>query len=186
MKYISFLITIVAFNGIFSFAQVTDVSQIPAFDKNGNPMLLGRCDTSALFMEPFNSWFSTGLVQYKTDSCYADSIKAMANRYSVQLFFGTWCGDSKREVPRMLKVLYQSGFKDTAIDLVAVSNHDTLYKQSPLHEERGLNIIRVPTLIVYQSGKEIGRIVETPVESIEKDIWKIMQRRNYLHKYMTN
>jgi thiol-disulfide isomerase/thioredoxin len=110
----------------------------------------------------------------------------MASRYSIQLFFGTWCGDSKREVPRMLKVLYQSGFKDTAIDLIAVSNHDTLYKQSPLHEERGLNIIRVPTLIVYQSGKEIGRIVETPVESIEKDIWQIVQRRNYLHKNMTN
>jgi len=91
------LIIILTFTCIFSFAQSNEISKIPSFDKNGNPMLLGKCDTTALFNEPFASWFSTGLVQYKTDSCYADSIKAMASRYSIQLFFGTWSTQSSLE-----------------------------------------------------------------------------------------
>ncbi len=80
----------------------------------------------------------------------------------------TWCGDSKREVPRMLKVLNLCGVPPTAIEIINVGRGEQDYKQSPTHEERGKNIHRVPTFIVYQNGKELNRIVEFPYSHWKK------------------
>ena len=96
---------------------------------------------------------------------------------------GTWCGDSRREVPRMLKILDYCGIKPEQVKIVMVSNADSLYKQSPNHEERGLNILRVPTLIVYENTTEINRVIEYPVESLEKDLLRIMSKQPYKPNY---
>jgi DNA integrity scanning protein DisA with diadenylate cyclase activity len=39
-----------------------------------------------------------------------------------------------------------------------------------------LQIEKVPTLIVFEGKKEIGRIVETPEVSIEADLLKILHQ----------
>jgi tetratricopeptide (TPR) repeat protein len=62
---------------------------------------------------------------------------------------------------------------------VAVDPGPELYKQSPQHEEAGLNIHRVPTIIVYKNGKELQRIVESPVESLEQDLLNITTKSHY-------
>jgi hypothetical protein len=38
-----------------------------------------------------------------------------------------------------------------------------------------LNIERVPTFIIMNEGIEIGRIIETPEETLEADLLKILQ-----------
>jgi len=38
-----------------------------------------------------------------------------------------------------------------------------------------LDIKRVPTFIIYENGEEIGRIIETPKKSLEKDLEKIVK-----------
>jgi len=42
------------------------------------------------------------------------------------------------------------------------------------NETDNLDILKVPTIIFYLKGKEIGRIVETPVKSLEKDMARII------------
>ena len=37
-----------------------------------------------------------------------------------------------------------------------------------------LNIEKVPTIIFFKNGEELGRIIETPNESLEKDMLKII------------
>ncbi|HSK14469.1 MAG TPA: thioredoxin family protein [Phnomibacter sp.] len=148
-------------------------------DKNGNPMVLGPCDTSVLGIEPFASWFHTGLTRYVIDTACCDSLRPYAAGSEVLLFFGSWCGDSRREVPRMLKVLYNAGFTNEQIKLIGLGNGDTLYKQSPTHEERGMDIKKVPTLVMRIDGHESGRVVESPIESIEKDLLKMAMQRAY-------
>jgi tetratricopeptide (TPR) repeat protein len=64
-----------------------------------------------------------------------------------------------------------------------VDNRDSMYKQSPTHEERGKNIHRVPDLIIYSNKNEINRIVESPVVSLEKDMLQIMEHKNYVPQY---
>lgn len=96
---------------------------------------------------------------------------------------GTWCGDSRREVPRMYKLLDYLGVSPSQVQLINVNNNDSAYKQSPGHEEKGLNIHRVPDLIIYDEKRELGRIVESPQISWEKDVLAILNRQAYEPRY---
>ena len=152
-------------------------------DRNGNDMLVGCCTIEALMQEPYAGWFLKNYTDYQIDTSLTAEIKKnMVNKEFI-LFLGTWCGDSKREVPRILKLLHYCGATTEQIKLVMVSNLANEYKQSPSHEEKGMNILRVPTLIVMQNKRELNRIVESPVESIEKDLLKILTGKTYLHNY---
>lgn len=148
-----------------------------------NPILLGKIDKSALENDNYSDWFTKNYKAYAPDTISIKKIKNDLKLYNLKLFMGTWCGDSKREVPKLYKVLDKAEFPLEQLSTVAVSNAANLYKQSPQHEEAGHNIHRVPTLIVYQNGKEINRIVEEPVESFEKDLLKIILEKNYVSHY---
>ena len=132
-------------------------------DANGKPMLLGRCTKKRLEQPPFNVWFTKNYNDYSVDSATAGEMKLKLQQKHFMIFMGTWCGDSRREVPRMFKILDYCGVKSSRIELIMLNDFDSVYKQSPNHEERGMNIHRVPDLIVFDNKKEIGRIVESPV-----------------------
>jgi|JI10StandDraft_1071094.scaffolds.fasta_scaffold03566_12 tetratricopeptide (TPR) repeat protein len=83
----------------------------------------------------------------------------------------------------MLKTLHAAGFSDKNIQLIGVYSDSEKYKQAPNREEKGLNVYRVPTFIVYQNNKEVGRINEYPVESLERDLQKIMSSQAYSPSY---
>ena len=89
---------------------------------------------------------------------------------NVVVFFGTWCHDSKRELPKALKIFNEIGINDENIELVAVG----LDKKEPEGRATKLNLMYTPTLIFFKESKEIGRIIEKPVISLEKDIESII------------
>lgn len=142
---------------------------------NGQPVLLGKCARTSLLQQPFQVWYAYQYQQYKPDSSILLGLKAQQHQYTMQIFLGTWCGDSKREVPRMLKVLDSCGWDSSRLELIFVDGRPEHYKQSPQHEEAGKNILRVPTFIIRKEEKEIGRIVETPTVSVEADLLKIIR-----------
>ncbi len=96
---------------------------------------------------------------------------------------GTWCKDSKREVPRFYKILENAKFQKNKISLIGVDSTKENYKKSPTGEEKGLNIIRVPTFIFYKNGIDVNRIIEYPIESLEKDLLKIIKGETYIPNY---
>ncbi len=152
-------------------------------DKRGNEMLIGQCSRSALIEPPFADWFSPNYDSYLVDSFTCTFIRPLLANKSITIFMGTWCGDSRREVPRVLKMLDCCGFPENRLKLVMVSNLDTAYKKSPQHEEAGRNIVRVPTIIVEDNGLEIGRIIEFPRISLEKDMLAILRNEHYVPNY---
>ncbi|MDO6431250.1 thioredoxin family protein [Flavitalea sp. BT771] len=163
--------------------------QGPAFanlevnDAHGNPQLLGKTSRERLEQPPYRDWFMKSYDAYPIDSITAARLRAgLAGKHLI-VFLGTWCGDSRREVPRLFKLLDCCGIASSAVDIVTVSNSDSLYKQSPNHEEKGLNIFRVPDFIVLDKGREIGRIVESPVVSLEKDLLSIVSGAPYTPHY---
>jgi hypothetical protein len=152
-------------------------------DKNGNLLLLGKSTRERLQQAPYDSWFNSTYNDYLIDSATANQLKSMLKGKRFQIFMGTWCGDSRREVPRIYKLLDYCGIPASQIELINVDYHDSAYKQSPTHEERGLQIHRVPDLLVYEKNKELGRVVESPVTSWEKDLLAILVGSAYTPKY---
>lgn len=147
-------------------------------------ILYGVCTKESLVKEPFGNWYKPNYDSYQPDVATTAFLKKQNyDNISIKIFFGTWCGDSKREVPRFLKLLSEISFPEKKMQLIALGGSDSLLKQSPLHEEAGLGIFRVPTFIIYKNGIEINRINEFPVFSLEKDMVNILNNQLYVPNY---
>ncbi|MFK7932826.1 MAG: tetratricopeptide repeat protein [Saprospiraceae bacterium] len=143
-------------------------------DKKGNPHLIGVSNVAGLQQAPFGDWYDKNYADYSPDNEVLSKCKKAAQDVEVVAFMATWCGDSKREVPRFYKAMEQLKIGEERIKLVNVYRDSERYKQSPTGEEKGLNIHRVPTFIFYKNGEEIGRIVESPKTSMDVDIAQIL------------
>ena len=152
-------------------------------EEGETPFLLGKIDKSGLKGENYTSWFTANHDDYEPNSELINSISSELKKYKITLFMGTWCGDSKQEVPRLYKVLDACNFPMEQLTVVAVSRKAGMYKQSPQHEEAGLNIHRVPTVIFYKNEKEVNRIVEHPIDTFEEDIQNIITVNDYKSNY---
>src|SRR5476649_784326 len=151
--------------------------------RESGPVLLGHASHSMLQQPDYKTWFDKSYDAYTVDTPAVKQLQHGLKHRSMEIFLGSWCGDSKREVPRMLKILQDAGMDTTYISLVFVDNNLATYKQSPQHEEKNSNIHRVPTFIIYDGSKELGRIVESPVVSLEKDMLSILGHQNYTPNY---
>ncbi|MEO1172093.1 MAG: thioredoxin family protein [Myxococcota bacterium] len=144
------------------------------------PMLTGAIDVGELAASPYNQWFESGFDAYAADPATVEALQQAIGDSEVTVFFGTWCGDSQREVPRMARILSELSLK---AQWIAVDHVDGAYKRSPGGEEKGLEIYRVPTFIVRQGGRELGRIVEFPVVSLEEDLLAVLRGSTYTANY---
>ena len=84
----------------------------------------------------------------------------------VKILFGTWCHDSEREVPRVLKLLAASGVEEENISLIALD----IRKEEPQGRAKTLRVDYTPTFIFFSDGKEQTRIIERPTKSLEEDL----------------
>ncbi|MFD1614504.1 thioredoxin domain-containing protein [Gelatiniphilus marinus] len=175
------ILSILFLNLFFSFSQTANKLTT---DKNGNELLLGEISKSDLTKNTFNTWFSKNYDDYLVNKGVVKQIKDSLNAYEIKAFLGTWCGDSKFEVPRFYKVLEAAKFPEKQLQVIGVDRTKEAYKQSPNGEEKGLNIHRVPTFIFYKNGKEINRIVEHPKETFERDMLAIVTKNKYTSNYV--
>lgn len=149
----------------------------------GRQFLIGPITLDGLQNEPYKTWFNTSYDNYKVDNTLVKMMKKKMKGYHLKLFLGTWCGDSKREMPRMIKILKEGKFPMDKLEIIALDRRKGFYKKSPSGEEKGLSIIKVPTLIFFKNGKEVNRIVERPVASLEEDILAILSSDSYKPNY---
>jgi thiol-disulfide isomerase/thioredoxin len=177
MKKIYILFLTISFSCSKSITQ-TNHSQInqEVLDSGGGSMLLGRCSKGALLRQPYSAWFEKNRNEYQVDSSTLNSLKPHFEGITVEVFLGTWCGDTKRELPKFAKIQEQLAIPSSFFMLDE-------HKQSPLRNEAKQNIFKVPTFIIQKDGLEIGRIIEHPVESFEKDLAKILISKNYTAYY---
>ena len=86
---------------------------------------------------------------------------------------GTWCGDSKKWVPRFLKLWDAYELDRSKLRFTALYDTGEKYKQGPNGEELGKKIHRVPTFIFKRDGAEFARIVESPRNDLKTDLQQI-------------
>ena len=92
---------------------------------------------------------------------------------------GTWCEDSQNQVPKFYKILNDIHFPEDKVTLITMLRDKT----TPEAFEKNLYITNVPTFIFFENDKELNRIVESPVENLEKDMFTILSKKPYRHIY---
>ncbi len=145
-------------------APVTDREEQPA------AILLGRIERATLGEEPYRTWFDEQYGGYRLDTLTLALLAESLVDVDIKIFLGTWCPDSRREVPRVYKILDYLGYPAEQVTLIALDRD----KHGPAHEEEGFDIALVPTIIFYRGGVEIGRIIERPTNSLEEDMLDIL------------
>ena len=139
-------------------------------EKSGKPYLIGICNREAFSDSNFAWWFNSNYDQYQVDSSDAVELKKEINNYDITIVMGTWCSDSRREVPRFYKILDAIDYPTDKLTLINVDRK----MKSIANEVDKMNIEYVPTIIIYRNEKEIGRIIETPEDILEKDLLSII------------
>ena len=139
---------------------------------NNKEVAIGYWDTKGLGEGEFGLYFGSQYELYDPADKYIEKMQGSINNLDITIVFGSWCSDSKIQMGRFFKVLKEAGYNDMHLKIIGV-NRD---KNALSVNIENLGIESVPTFIVYQSGKELGRIIETPKKSLEKDLAKIVSR----------
>lgn len=144
-------------------------------DKSRNKtVLINNCTREGLISFPeFKERYDVEYSGYHTDSLTLDSVKPLVADKKITIVLGTWCGDSKFHVPHFFKVIDQLGFDEKDITIISVDGS----KKAENGLLDGLKIERVPTMIFYDKEKEVGRIIESPLETLEKDMLHILAKK---------
>lgn len=140
----------------------------PRFNRE---VIIGYCDRQGLHADgEFGISFDQEYAEYEYDKKIIKKIRRHRVDYSIMLVIGTWCGDSKEQVPRFFRIIDEARIDDDIMTLVAVDGEKT----GGDVDLEAYGIERVPTIIFYRNGAEIGRITETPQSTLENDMLKII------------
>ena len=78
--------------------------------EDGRKFLVGQMTLEGFHSEPYKLWFEQGHKNYQVDQTLISMLKKRLSEHHLKLFLGTWCGDSKRQVPRIIKILETAEF----------------------------------------------------------------------------
>ena len=117
--------------------------------------------------------------RYEPDPQVVEALAAIDRDVELQLSFGTWCGDSRREVPKLLKALELADNPHLNLRMTSLAPGF----DEPLPWIRDAELTNVPTLIVREGGQEIGRFVETAAgASMPADLATMLARQPLQHQ----
>ena len=146
----------------------------------GDVNMIGPVDRKGFSIPPYSTWFVTEYNDYQANVNVIEDIKkndlSDLNELEITVFMGTWCSDSKKQIPRLYKILDQVDFNEDRLSIHAVGIVPKEFRKT--HNgiaEKGRNIYRVPTIIVTRNKQELGRIVESPNDTLEQDIRNILR-----------
>lgn len=147
-------------------------------DWDGNEILVGKI-SYAQMTQYSAAWFDKEYDLYKVNAERLAQIKPLLKDKRVVLLMGTWCEDSQREVPGMMKILNEGGYNTAEMEIIAVDED----KRTKTDLEKDYNLAYVPALIFFDEDKEMNRIVEFPINTLEQDILDILSGKEYKNAY---
>ena len=114
--------------------------------------------------------FKTRYDTVAVDKDVAELIQNVNEGVDFLVFFGTWCPDSRREVPHFLKIADRCGIGASRIRLYGLDRS----KKSADGLTDHYHITLVPTFIFLKHDIEVGRITERPQGALEADMFSIL------------
>ena len=109
--------------------------------------------------------------QFQLTEQQKQQVSEINQALTIDIYFGTWCHDSEREVPRMLKALKEQ--PNISVNLVALDYE----KQEPQGRAKANSIRFTPTFIIKNEQGELGRIIERPKLDLISDLVHITDQQ---------
>lgn len=175
-----FITNIVAVSSLFLAAQQLNAQKVvvnrEVETQNDGKMLLGNQLKEQFLKAPYADWYVKEHDEYTLDQKAVSELKKeKIGSYDIIVFMGTWCEDSHRDFPRLMKILEAVNYPDSKLTIIAVNRK----KESPTGDESLYNLQKVPTIILKRYGKEVGRIIEMPTTGyIERDLVQILKKND--------
>jgi hypothetical protein len=167
------LLTVLMSFCVFGFSQNT-LNKTVKDKKLNQKILLGTVNREGFMKKRYKDWFMQEYDSYNPNQDLIQKlVEFVPENAKITIVMGTWCSDSRREVPRFYKILDQIGFSESRVTVYCI-NKD--FKAGDI-DISGLEIKKVPTFIYYHYGYEAGRIIETPSVSLEADFYDFTQRK---------
>ncbi len=145
------------------------------YDSVRNQMIIDGY-TDREFLERFSSFnlhYSDEYRNYTSTLEPSPELDSLTEGLFITIVLGTWCGDSKEQVPRFFRIMDEIGFPSEKISIIGVDRQ----KRASSPDVTPLAIEKVPTFIFFIGCHEAGRIIETPVNTLEADILGIINRK---------
>jgi thiol-disulfide isomerase/thioredoxin len=120
----------------------------------------------------YRPWQPLFVEPYQPDPGALAAISGNASDVTMLLIVATWCPDSKREVPRFFKIYDQARVGMGKVTLVAVDRTKKDGEGLTVKYE----ILRVPTFVFFRGDREIGRVTERAITTLEEDIAAILTK----------
>ncbi len=114
--------------------------------------------------------FRENAEKFTADVVVVKRIREIDWQLKIVMFLGTWCPDSMREAPKLVKLLEAANNQNISLDIYAVNT--SMEDGVGLAKTRGIRA--VPTMIFFRDGRELGRIIESPATTMENDFLKII------------
>lgn len=154
-------------------AQTEAKLNVETVTEGDGKMLLGPQMLTQFDNAPYNDWFGKEYLEYALDSkSIAELRNHNWNNINMTVFVGTWCSDSHREFPRLIKILNEINFPVEKLTIIAADRK----KQTPGGEHAIFKVEKVPTVILSKDGQELGRITESPLSGyLERDLLQILK-----------
>ncbi|MEI6696777.1 MAG: thioredoxin family protein [Bacteroidota bacterium] len=138
--------------------------------KSNKEILYGKCNLKGFKKAEFGKIFKKEYNNYLPLNEIIALLQPKMMNISFEIILGTWCGDSKEQLPRFIRILDAVKYKTKTISFLCV---DRSFKADGFDRDKQ-NIQKIPTFIIYRNNIEIGRIVETPIQTLEKDLLDIL------------
>lgn len=116
-------------------------------------------------------WFRSGFDAYTPSEVVMSELNDRKDNYSVVIFGGEWCPDTRRTLPSFMKVLSETGLPEEKIQIWMLDKNFS----SGGGPEKNLSIRSVPTFVIYEDNEEVGRLssaTERPYEEAILDVIK--------------
>lgn len=140
---------------------------------NGSVLIYGETNIDQIFFD-YPTWKRT-YDMYSPDSAtsvFNKSLLSVQPKITLEIYLGTWCPDSKREVSNFFKMLDAYEMR-SEFDITIYGLDRRKQMEGNLVADR--KISRVPTFVFIKNGNEFGRITEYPKVSLEKDMNKVLR-----------
>jgi len=140
--------------------------------ENGQLTYRGTFGFKDLLSDTAFHWMQDGVNAYEPNAAATAYLKEHLGKYRLVIFMGTWCDDSHNLVPKLYKILTTIGYPTDGMQLYGVDRSKITGTQA----EQKWKVLFVPSIIVLDGDKEVGRITESVDKSVEEDLGRMLGR----------